>query len=285
MSAAATATGSSSSGNVKFDYTGQLVLVTGSTGGIGRAIAEGFFAAGATVCINGRSEESVSTAIDEIKQAQSSSSKGKLVAAAGDVSTPDGASCVCAVVDELGDLDVLVNNVGIFKVKGFDEADDAMWDLHWQVNVMSAVRLSRHYLSKMLKRNSGRILQISSETGWRPLTQFLHYSVSKTALISLARGLAELCKGTAVTVNSVLAGPTWTPGVSDYIDGFAEERGIESRDSAIREYFSTSEPTSLLQRFIDPPEIAAACLFLASTEAAAINGHAQRVEGGIIRSI
>ena len=161
---------------------------------------------------------------------------------------------------------------------------DDEWTRYFEVNVMSAVRLCRRFLPQMLERNSGRILNISSEAGVKPLAQMIPYSMTKTALISLSRGMAEMTKGTNVTVNSVLPGPTWTEGVASYMEGAAKAAG-EDTDSFVRDYFKVNEPTSLIQRYATPEEVANTIVFLASDAASAINGIAQRVEGGIIRSI
>jgi len=175
-----------------------------------------------------------------------------------------------------------VNNVGVFIVKDFFETTDEEWMNWYNINVMSGVRLAKSFLKSMLERNSGRIMFMSSETGMRPLKHMIHYSMTKSAQISIARGLAELTQGTKVTVNSILPGPTWTPGVETYMKQLAEHKKISVEDM-IKLYFKENEPTSLIQRYIQPEEIGSACILVATN--GAINGTALRVEGGIIRSL
>ncbi|MNC45379.1 D-beta-hydroxybutyrate dehydrogenase [compost metagenome] len=181
-------------------------------------------------------------------------------------------------------MDVLVNNTGVFEVKPFVEVTDEEWLDYYQTNVLSAVRLSRAFLPGMMERNWGRIINLASEAGIKPYPELVPYGVSKTSLITFSRGLAELARGTGVTVNSVLPGPTWTEGFAKFITDLAVEKGQEL-DSFIREYFQDSTPTSLIQRFATVEEVADTIVFLSSVNAAAINGNAQRVEGGIIQSI
>lgn len=266
---------------------GKLVLVTGSTKGIGKAIATAFVRAGACVLVNGRTQGQVDEVVAELSSlARDNGVSGTVVlGVVADISHPEGARHLEASVAQAGrPLDVLVNNVGIFAARDFFECTDDEWAHYFNVNVMSAVRLSRAFMQGMLERGSGRILFLASEAGVKPLPHMIHYSVTKTAVIGLARGLAELTKGTGVTVNSVLAGPTWTEGVQQYMIGMAEKAGKPIED-VIRDYFAEVEPTSLLQRFIQPEEVANTVLFLASKPGAAINGSSQRVEGGIIRHI
>jgi len=277
----------SSEAKASFDFTGKLALISGSTSGIGYAIARQFYESGARVVIHGRSQETIQTTIKRIQEESKGERKGELYAAPGDLSKKEGANAVINATEAIGDLDFLINNVGIFEVVQYEAASDEVWDKHWQTNVMSAVRLSRHFLPGMLKRNRGRIIMVSSETGLRPLTQFCHYSVSKTAMISLARGYAELCKGSNVTVNSLLAGPTWTGGVVEYIQNFAKAKGYREgeEDKAKTQYFKEHEPTSLLQRFLTADEVATPCVYLCTDAAVGTNGHAQRAEGGIVRCL
>jgi NAD(P)-dependent dehydrogenase (short-subunit alcohol dehydrogenase family) len=251
----------------------KLVLVTGSTKGIGKAIAEAFVDKKARVVVHGRTREKV----EQVK-----SSIGAYSAVVGDLGTVQGCNDVIEQLDQLGSVGVLVNNAGIFGVEDFFEIDDEEWLRYFQVNIMSSVRLSRALMPSMLENNWGRIINVASEAAIKPLPQMIHYSMTKTALVSLARGMAELAKGTGVTVNSVLPGPTWTEGVETYFDGLAAEEG-KPAEALIDNYFAEHEPTSLLQRFVDVKEVAHAVLFLATN--AAVNGSAQRVEGGIVRSI
>eukprot|EP00824_Muranothrix_gubernata_P002972 TRINITY_DN1363_c0_g1_i1.p1 TRINITY_DN1363_c0_g1~~TRINITY_DN1363_c0_g1_i1.p1 ORF type:complete len:185 (-),score=37.42 TRINITY_DN1363_c0_g1_i1:84-638(-) len=182
----------------------------------------------------------------------------------------------------MGPLDVCVCNVGMFQVKPFPEVTDEEWMQYFNTNVMSCVRLARHFLPRMLERNQGRMLIVASEAAWKPLHTMLHYSVTKGAQLTLSRGMAEMTKGTHVTVNTVIPGPTWTEGVENYICGIARQTG-QSVDEVVANYFKVEEPNSLLQRFIQPKEVANVTVFLGSALASAVNGSAYRVEGGITR--
>lgn len=197
----------------------------------------------------------------------------------------EGAAALIKRVEAVGaPLDVLICNVGLYGVKPFEAITDEEWVRYHDVNVLSCVRLARHFMPGMLARNWGRIVFVSSEVAERPLPHMVAYSVSKAAQVNLARGLAELTKGTGVTVNSVLPGPTWTEGVEEYMRQFAVSKG-QTLEEACADYFKGNETTSLLQRYILPAEVANTTLFIGSHLGAAINGHAQRVEGGIIRHI
>ena len=255
---------------------GKTALVTGSTTGIGREIARRFAREGVSVIVNGRTRDRVDRTVAELK------AEGKVHGITADVSSLSDVEELCRQAEKIGPVDILVNNVGIFEVKPFVETTDEEWMHYFNVNFMSAVRLSRALLPGMLSRNRGSIIMIASEAGVKPMHEMVHYSVTKTALIGLARGLAELTKGTDVNVNSVLVGPTWTDGARNYFEGISrqEERPLEE---VIREFFEVGNPTSLIQRFIKVEEVAS--LILTITSVPAINGSAQRVEGGIIRSI
>lgn len=267
----------------------KLVIVTGSTGdGIGKHIAEELWVHGAYVVINGRSQGSVDKTIEGLKQGHPDCDASKLLGIPGDVSSSEGTKAfldAVAAAEEKINTKVygLVNNVGIFEAKDFQEFDDDKWVEYYQTNTMSGVRLSKHFMPKFMEKNEGRIIFISSECGVRPLPHMMPYSVSKASQISLARGLAELTKGTKVTVNSVLPGPTMTGGVRKYMEEFAELKKIASFDEAVATYFKDAEPTSLLQRFLEPKEIADVTVFLLSPLASGINGHAQKVDGGLVR--
>ena len=251
----------------------RTVLVTGSTKGIGRSIAESFISNGDQVIIHGRK-------IDQVQEiAKKINAHGAIGA---DLSHSEGCQSLIDQAASIGPIDVLVNNTGIFEVKDFFDTTDDDWERYFQVNIMSAVRLSRHFMKSMLENNAGAIINIASEAGFKPLPQMIHYSVSKTALISLSRGLAEITKGTKVRVNSLLPGPTWTEGVEQYFDGLAKDEGKDVKE-IIDSYFKEHEPTSLIQRFVDVKEVADATLLLANNEA--INGSSLRVEGGIIRTL
>ncbi|KEZ50856.1 SDR family NAD(P)-dependent oxidoreductase [Metabacillus indicus] len=256
----------------------KLVLVTGSTAGIGKATAISFLNEGARVIINGRSKENVESVVNEL------SSMGTVYGIHADVSVKEESDRLIEEINKIGDLDVLVNNTGVFTVKPFTEVTDEEWLDYYQINVMSAVRLSRAFLPKMMERNSGRIINLASEAGIKPYPELVPYGVSKTALITLSRGLAEVAKGTNVTVNSILPGPTWTEGFGQFISDMAKENGQEL-DAFISDYFKNDQPTSLIQRYATVEEVADTIVFIASDKASAINGTAQRVEGGIIQSI
>jgi len=273
----------------------KLVVVTGSTGdGIGRCIAQELFGQGAYVVINGRSQESVDKTIADIFTATSDSHKAldkdHLIGVPGNVASSEGATQFLEklqAVEQKLQIPVygLVNNVGIFGVADFVDITDDKWLEYYQTNTMSGVRLSRHFLPQMLQRNEGRIVFISSECGLRPLPHMLAYSVSKTSQLSLARGLAEMTKGTNVTVNTILPGPTMTGGVRQYMQEFAKSNNIDSLEEAVARYFKDHEATSLLQRFLDPKEVAAVTVFTLSPLASGVNGAAQHVDGGIVRHI
>ena len=261
---------------MKTNLEGKRVLITGSTSGIGRATAEIFLCEGAQVVVNGLTDGEVAAALDHL------SPLGRVDGVAADLSTPEGAEALLTFARGGGPVDVLVNNVGIFSVKPFEELTDADWLHYFNVNVLTAVRMSRSLLPVMLKRGQGAVINLASEAGVKPLPQMVHYSVTKTAMIGLTRGMAELTKGTAVTVNAVLPGPTWTEGVEAYFQGLAAERA-SPMDGIVETYFRNDEPTSLIQRFVKPEEVARMIAFIASS--AACNGAAYRIEGGIIRSI
>lgn len=256
----------------------KLVVVTGSTSGIGKGIVKSFLQEGAKVIVNGRNKSRVEETVIDL------SNLGNVYGIAADLSDAPQAQEFIEKIKEYGEVDVLVNNMGIFEVKEFENITDEEWMNYFNVNVLSAVRLSRSFLPEMLKRNTGRIINIASEAGLKPLPQMIPYSVSKTALISLSRGMAELTKGTNVTVNSVLAGPTWTEGVESYMIGAAKAEN-EDLELFSENYFKNNEPSSLIQRFTTVEEVADTVVFIASKKASAINGTAQRVEGGIIRSL
>lgn len=258
--------------------TNKVALVTGSTAGIGLAIATTLAAEGATVIINGRTQERVNAAIEQIKQTGSTATLQGIVA---DLGTTEGAK---TLFQQVPTVDILVNNLGIYGAKAFADISDDEWLKFLDVNVMSGVRLSRHYLPLMLQANWGRIIFISSESGINIPVEMIHYGVTKTAQLALARGLAETTIGTNVTVNSVLPGPTRSEGVEDFIQGLAQERNM-SPTQVEQEFFQTTRPSSLLQRFATTEEVAALVAFVASPRSSATNGAALRVDGGVVRSI
>ncbi len=252
---------------------GKKVVVTGSTAGIGLAIASLLANEGADVIINGRTQERVDEA------AQSIGGK-KVRGVAADLATADG---VKEFVRQIPEADILINNLGIFEPKPFAEIADEDWFRFFETNVMSGVRLSRAYLSGMRARNWGRIIFISSESGIQIPAEMIHYGMTKTAQIAIARGLAETCAGTGVTVNAVLPGPTASEGVTEFVGALAEQNK-QSRADFEKEFFKTSRPTSLLQRFATPEEVAPLVAYLCSPLSAATNGAALRVDGGVVKS-
>ncbi|HUJ40021.1 MAG TPA: SDR family NAD(P)-dependent oxidoreductase [Candidatus Acidoferrales bacterium] len=260
------------------ELKGKTAVVTGSTAGIGLAIAGALAAEGALVVVNGRTEARVAAAVESIRK---SNAGAKLRGVAGDLGTAKGAADFVRAVPE---ADVLVNNLGIYQAKPFAELTDADWLNLFEVNVMSGVRLSRQYLPGMLRQNWGRIIFISSESGQQIPAEMMHYGMTKTAQIAVARGLAESVAGTGVTVNSILAGPTASEGVSNFVADMARQRGT-SPEAVEKEFFQSVRPTSLLRRFETPEEVAAVVAFVAGARSVAINGAAVRAEGGVVRSI
>ena len=257
---------------------GKTALVTGSTAGIGFAIASELAREGVAVVLNGRSAAGVAAAQTRLL-AQLPTAKVGGVAA--DLATAAGCQ---AVIDAYPQLDILVNNLGIFDPVPFEAISDDEWQRFFDTNVMSGVRLSRHYLPLMKSANWGRIVFISSESGVNPPTEMVHYGMSKAAELSISRGLAQSAAGTGVTVNAVLPGPTRTEGVSEFFAKLAAEQGFDLAETE-RRFFAEARPTSLLKRFIDPTEVAALVTYVCSPRAAATNGAALRVEGGILSSM
>lgn len=256
-----------------YNIEGQTAFISGSAKGIGKAIAETFIKKGISTIVHSRSEEGATAVAKAI---------GAQHAVWGELSTAEATGQVIAQLNAIGPIDILVNNAGIFSVEDFFKLDDSVWLDYYQTNVMSMVRLCRALMPSMLERNSGSIINIASEAGVKPLPQMIHYSMTKSANISISRGLAELTKGTAVRVNSLLPGPTWTEGVASYFDGLAKQED-RPLDEVLSSYFKEHEPTSLIQRFATAEEIADAALFLAQN--GAVNGSALRAEGGIIRAL
>ena len=256
----------------------KIALVSGSTAGIGLAIATTLAQEGATVIVNGRTQERVNAAVDQIKQ---TAPNAKLQGVTADLGTQAGANDLFQQVPE---LDILVNNLGIYGSKAFEDISDEAWMKFLEVNVLSGVRLSRHYLPLMLKKNWGRIIFISSESALNIPAEMIHYGVTKTAQLSLARGLAETTAGSNVTVNSVLPGPTRSEGVEDFVQGLAKDQNI-SPEQVEHEFFEKTRPSSLIQRFASTTEVASLVAFVASPLASAINGAALRVDGGVVRAI
>ncbi len=254
----------------------KLALVTGSTAGIGSAIASSLAREGARVIVSGRTPSAVDGAVARMK----SETRGEVVGFAGDLSE-------AAVAEELARrhpaVDILVNNLGIFEVKAFEQISDADWRRFFEVNVLSGARLARLYFPHMRARNWGRIIFISSESGYQIPAEMIHYGMTKAAQIAVARGLAELTAGTGITVNSVLPGPTRSRGVGDFVAEMAAASG-KTPEAVEREFFQTARPSSLLQRFAAPEEVASLVTYVASPLSAATNGAALRADGGVIKS-
>jgi NAD(P)-dependent dehydrogenase (short-subunit alcohol dehydrogenase family) len=262
---------------MNLELNGKRALVTGSTAGIGWAIASALAHEGAAVVVNGRTQGRVDAAIAEVKK----QATAEVTGIAADVGTAAG---VELLVRALPTVDILINNMGIFEPKPFAEITDADWFRFFEANVMSGVRLSRAYLRHMLEKNWGRIIFISSESGLQIPSEMIHYGMTKTAQLAIARGLAESVAGTAVTINSVLPGPTRSEGVEAFVENLAR---IKSTDTASveTEFFKTMRPSSLIKRFITPDEVASMVAYLSSPLAAATTGASVRVDGGVLRSI
>jgi NAD(P)-dependent dehydrogenase (short-subunit alcohol dehydrogenase family) len=263
---------------MNFGLRGRRALVTGSTAGIGLAAARSLAAEGAAVVVNGRTDARVAAAVRTV---QDNVPGATVWGVAADLGTAAGCATLIAQVPE---LDVLVNNLGIFEPKPFEEITDAGWLRFFETNVLSGVRLARHYLPGMRERNWGRIVFISSESAIQIPVEMIHYGMTKTAQLAVSRGLAESTAGTGVTVNSVLAGPTASEGVTTFIAQMADARGTDFQ-SMEREFFATARPTSLLKRFATPDEVASMIVYVCSERASATTGAALRVDGGVVRSV
>ena len=250
----------------------KLAVVSGSTAGIGFAIAEALAKEGARVVVNGRTQSAVTEAVAKIGHGA--------LGFAGDLSD---AAKAAELVRKFPDVEILVNNLGIFEPKPFEEIPDEDWRRFFDVNVLSGVRLARAYLPGMRRRDWGRIIFISSESGIQIPAEMIHYGMTKTAQISVSRGIAETLAGTRITCNSVLPGPTQSRGVTEFVDQMAQSKNM-SVDQVQKEFFQHVRPTSLLKRFITPEEVGAFCAFVASPLAAATNGAALRVDGGVVKS-
>lgn len=257
---------------MKIDLSGKIALVTGSTAGIGFAIARGLHDAGAEVIINGRTTQKVEAAVARLG--------GRTRGHAIDLTSADG--CL-ALIQAEPDPDIVVSNLGIFQPLDFFETDDAIWDRHWQVNVMAGVRLARAYLPKMAAKGWGRFILLGSESAFNIPVEMIHYGISKTADVALARGLAKRMAGTGVTVNSVLPGPTISEGVAAMLEGQVtpgrslEEVGID--------FIKTHRPSSIIRRPATVEEVANMVVYVASVQASATTGAALRVDGGVVDSI
>lgn len=257
----------------------KIALVSASSGGIGHAIAVRLAEEGATVVLNGRTKKSVEEGLNQAKKAAPEGTFQTLVA---DLGTREGTE---TAFREVPRVDVLVNNLGIYWASEFNSTSDEDWAKIWEVNVMSGIRLTRHYFSQMLSNNWGRVIFISSESGIMVPKEMIHYGVTKSAQLALASGLAQKTKGTGVTVNSVLPGPTQTDNVIEFMRDLVPESERSSNDAIGRAFIAEHRPSSLLGRLIKPEEIAGVVAFVASPHAAAINGAAIRTEGGLVQSI
>lgn len=257
---------------------GRTAIVTGSTAGIGLAIASGLAGTGARVVITGRTQARVDEAIATIKNTHRGAD---LVGVAADLGTAEGAR---QLIERVPDADILVNNLGIFEPKDFFDIPDEDWSRFFDVNVLSGVRLSRHYAQGMAKRGWGRIQFISSESGLQIPAEMIHYGTTKTAQLGVSRGLAEALAGTGVTVNAILPGPTRSEGVGDFFGKIAADKGV-SQEEVERDFIATHRPSSLIKRLATTEEVANLCVYLASEQASATTGAAVRVDGGVVRSI
>lgn len=263
---------------MKIDLTGKLALVTASTGGIGFAIARGLAESGAEVIVNGRSEASVNKGIQNLQQVV----PGVAVRAAiADLSTPEG---IESVLRAASGVDILVNNAGIYGPKDFYSTDDETWENYWQTNVMSGVRLSRALLPGMVQKGWGRVVFISSESALNIPSDMIHYGVTKTAQLSLARGLAKFVAGSGVTVNSVLPGPTLSDGFADMMKDEMARTG-KSLEALAKEFVMANRPSSVIQRAATVDEVANMVVYVCSQQASATSGAALRVDGGVVDDI
>ena len=260
-----------------FKLQGKRALVTGSTQGIGFAIARGLAREGAAVVVNGRDEAKTRDAAEKIAAA----TKAPVTGIAADVGK---AAEIDKLLDKLGPVDILINNAGIFEPTPFFDITDSEWLRFFEVNVMSGVRLSRALLPHMLKQNWGRIIFISSESGLNIPAEMIHYGMTKTAQLAVSRGLAEIVPGTGVTVNAVLPGPTLTEGVTGFLESLAKDRGLSLKEMEV-ELVKTMRPSSLIKRMATPEEVANPVVYLCSEAASATTGASIRVDGGVVRSI
>jgi len=260
------------------DLTGRKAVVSGSTGGIGRAIAEGLARSGADVVINGRGEDRVAAALRDMRAAIPDAQVDGIAA---DLATAEG---VAAFVGQAADADILVNNLGTAIPRAFEALKDEDWLNLFQINVMSGVRMTRHYLPAMVKRGWGRVVFISSESAVNIPKEMIDYGMTKTAQLAISRGLAEQVAGTGVTVNAVLPGPTRSEGLSGYVKAAAQAQGV-SEDAIEQQFLTHMRPTSLIKRFATTDEVANMVVYVCSEQASATTGAALRVDGGVVRFV
>lgn len=257
---------------------GKTAFISGSTQGIGFATAKKLLQEEATVVINGRTQQRADKAAEELKQQVPGAKVSGIVAdfsKAGEIQN---------IFERLPSVDILINNVAIFEPKPFAEISDDEWLRFYEINVLSGIRLSRHYFPQMIQKNWGRIIFISSESAINIPEEMIHYGMTKTAQLAVARGLAELTKGTNVTVNAVLPGPTKSEGVAEFINNLAKQQNKTSQETEI-DFFKTARPTSIIQRFASPAEIANMIVYISSPLSAATNGAAIRADGGVVKTI
>ena len=256
----------------------KVALISGSTAGIGFAIAKQLAAEGAHVIVNGRTSQRVDAAVKQIIEETGNTAVTGVVA---DFAKPEE---IASLISQVPEVDILINNVAIFEPKAFANIPDEDWLKFYEVNVLSGIRLSRAYFDKMLKKNWGRIIFISSESAIQIPEEMIHYGMTKTAQLAIARGLAELTKGTNVTVNSVLPGPTLSEGVGGFINGLAKDQQ-KTKEQVEDDFFKTMRPTSIIQRFLSTDEVANMVVYLSSPLASATNGAAIRAEGGLLKGM
>ncbi|MEK4190212.1 SDR family NAD(P)-dependent oxidoreductase [Paenibacillus sp. FSL L8-0494] len=264
--------------DTKLHLEGKTTLVTGSTSGIGKAIAKSLVREGAAVLVNGRHADKVKQTIEEIRAEHP---KAALYPAVADLGTEEGCR---KLIEEYPMVDILINNLGVFEPAEYFDIPDVEWFKFFEVNVMSGVRLSRHYLQRMLEKNEGRVIFIASEAAIMPSQEMAHYSATKTMQLSLSRSLAELTKSTKVTVNTVMPGSTLTEGVETMLNTLYPEENLTIEEAEIR-FMKENRPTSIIQRLIRPEEIADLVVFLSSPLSSAINGSAFRIDGGLVRNV
>ncbi|MBW2960313.1 SDR family NAD(P)-dependent oxidoreductase [Mesonia aestuariivivens] len=257
-----------------YQLKNKKVFISGSTKGIGFATAKTLAQEGAEVIINGRSQKRIDEAILKLKNEVKNA---KIAGIACDFSKKDE---IDSLIKEIGQVDILINNVGVFNPKDFFEIPDEEWQSFYEINVLSGVRLSRAFLPKMISNDWGRIIFISSESALNIPTEMIHYGMTKTAQLSISRGIAELTKGTNVTVNSVLPGPTFSEGVKEMVNG-----NENNKKEIEEEFFKSERPSSIIQRFADPQEVANMVAYVASPLSSATNGASLRVEGGVVKYI
>lgn len=263
---------------MNIELNGKKALITGSSGGIGLGIALGLAGAGAQVVLHGRSADKLAQAAAQVSKQHP---KVQVHTVQSDLATADGAAAICAAHP---DVDILINNAGYFAPKSFTEITDEDWQYMMDINVMSGVRLSRYYLPRMMADDWGRIVFISSESAVQIPAEMIHYGVSKTALLGVSRGLAEMTAGTGVTVNAVLPGPTRSEGVELFFAEIAKAQGV-SQDVVERDFIAQHRPSSLLRRLATVEEVANIVVYASSQQASATNGAALRVDGGVLRGI